>query len=622
MWQRRYFILCESGLVYYKDKADFDAGNDGRGWIPILRIVQVEVANTGKGSEEGRRLNIFIQGADRVFELMAGSRSACAAWASKLSSFVEIEEVQEDSKKPIPENMLWQGTLIKIFYAGDMSKKSSMNRHLWQARYFVLTEAGLIYFKDREEFEALRWRGCIPLNKISQVIVASVGKGSESGRRINLLLVGHEKVFELMADGREACLMWAACITKALLAVPRKKIELDPQSISSVASVPEQKKFIWTLIDGIRTCARECAVRGATFAVEGENDSVWSEEISYAFPGDVTMVDWTPRVFQNIRHRMGVSTPDYLAAWDFNPDDLPVLELGAGRSGSLFMFSRDRRFLLKTIPLTEVASLKLILKDLYNYYTTNRTCKLARILALHRYDDPHTFGYVYLIILMNSLVLPGNRLIDAKFDLKGRVPKRSDRKATPARGMVWKDNQITRTFHCSERDREVLLQGLTQDVAWLKNHNLMDYSLLVGVHYCEGVDFDTGTKLNIDMPPTQTMVTGHDEVYLIQIIDFLSPYGAKKKMAHFVKNLIWTNDTLSTVPASFYHDRFLAYLPSLFTTCHCHKDVGERKRTQTLFRLKYIESQRVSPVLEGQDSSEEEDEGDEAESAAARVSAR
>lgn len=39
------------------------------------------------------------------------------------------------------------------------------------------------------------------------------------------------------------------------------------------------------------------------------------------------------------------------------------------------------------------------------------------------------------------------------------------------------------------------------------------------------------------------------EVYFVGIIDPLSRYKLRKKVAHFLKEIIWDADTLSTVPA-------------------------------------------------------------------------
>lgn len=40
-------------------------------------------------------------------------------------------------------------------------------------------------------------------------------------------------------------------------------------------------------------------------------------------------------------------TEDYLRAWTFPKDNLPSPNLGAGRSGSLFVSSSDSRFIFK-----------------------------------------------------------------------------------------------------------------------------------------------------------------------------------------------------------------------------------------------------------------------------------
>lgn len=49
---------------------------------------------------------------------------------------------------------------------------------------------------------------------------------------------------------------------------------------------------------------------------------------------------------------------------------------------------------------------------------------------------------------------------------------------------VQKDKHLERLFY-TENYRRQLVQQLAADVNLLKDHNLMDYSLLIGIHHCE-----------------------------------------------------------------------------------------------------------------------------------------
>lgn len=129
---------------------------------------------------------------------------------------------------------------------------------------------------------------------------------------------------------------------------------------------------------------------------------------------------------------------------------------------------------------------------------------------------------------------------------------------------------------------EVLIETLSKDAAFLRDHLCLDYSLLIGVHDPKLVDeakLDPGSpdhkqahaltfehanspkrgrsraRSSMDIKsgmfiPAQNVVTGEaeGEIYFVALIDFLSRYFVKKKIANFFKTKLWDEDTLSTVP--------------------------------------------------------------------------
>lgn len=750
LWQKRFFVLRDIGLLYYNDKAVFDAGglSGARSIIRRSEILHVEVAKSGKGSEQGRRLNLSLKDHDRVFELMADTREACEEWVSQIKQTIITEDVDSISSRqsqaeqtgfvslnpsvplesdtqnqePLNPRKIYSAqtrtnfddeptrpllirsssqnsllepahgqvgarptsgllTLLRsnsgtktgssqvtqvyegqeeqdsmdeatasvpmpqnVVCSGMLSKKSSLTRHMWQRRYFVLcTQVGLIYYKDKAGFNSQHSQGWVPLESIEQVTVANIGRGSEDGRRFNLAMNDHSKVLELVAEDRAGRDMWVAHMASV---VDGQLQASNPDSSGGVRTtlelaVPKAKFFLWNVVEGIRLCAQEtAATRDAVSAKD-----IWHEERTYAFAGNMTLVSHAPSVFQDIRHHIGISTAEYLASWSFAPDDLPSLETGAGRSGSLFMSSKDKRYILKSIPMAEVTSLKAILKDFYMYFKKNRESRISPVLALLRFGNPAGFGFFYAIVVINMLWRPMGYRMDQKFDLKGRVPKKAEgkRPKTPAKGLVWKDNQIKRVFHCTDEDCAALIKQIEADCGFLRDHNLMDYSLLVGVEYRDGVNFtrannfqtinnplldmdlssNTSTKFNsqksvlnntttsasakadecqsnVDVvceylyPHGPRTIKGHEEFYYISIIDYLSPYGHKKKAAHFFKSFLWKPETLSTVPASYYHDRFIDYMPHIFTHCDCGENknnLHSNKESRDKFREKV--SQRM-----------------------------
>ena len=77
--------------------------------------------------------------------------------------------------------------------------------------------------------------------------------------------------------------------------------------------------------------------------------------------------------------------------------------------------------------------------------------------------------------------------LDEIYDLKGSyvdrrtITKQSVRSRT---GGVRKDMDLRRVFHVGDAKDSIKWQ-LKSDVEFLESHNLMDYSMMVGVHTCE-----------------------------------------------------------------------------------------------------------------------------------------
>lgn len=57
---------------------------------------------------------------------------------------------------------------------------------------------------------------------------------------------------------------------------------------------------------------------------------------------------------------------------------------------------------------------------------------------------------------------------------------------------------------------------------------------------------------------------GGDEIYYIGIIDMLTFYAAKKKVANFCKSFLWSTSTLSTIPPHLYQERISKYVDMIF----------------------------------------------------------
>ncbi|KAL9643767.1 hypothetical protein ABK040_016069 [Willaertia magna] len=202
---------------------------------------------------------------------------------------------------------------------------------------------------------------------------------------------------------------------------------------------------------------------------------------------DVTFVDYAPFVFKHIRHLSGVSEKSYMMS--LGPEQiLGNLLLGNlstlseritdGKSGSLFFYSSDQRFLVKTITKYEVTCLKRILPYYYHHLKTNPDSLITRILGFYEMTVNKESDKVFFIVMAN--IFPNTKVLSELYDLKGSTHNR-----TNPDGFCKKDLDLIekqRKFKIGAVNHLYYLSILEKDIEFLSKCNVLDYSLLVGVH--------------------------------------------------------------------------------------------------------------------------------------------
>ena len=129
---------------------------------------------------------------------------------------------------------------------------------------------------------------------------------------------------------------------------------------------------------------------------------------------DFKFKDYAPWVFRHLRKLFNLDPADYLMSLT---SKYIVSELSSpGKSGSFFYFSRDYRFIIKTIHHSEHKMLRKILKDYYNHVKDNPNTLVSQFYGLHRVKLP--FGKKIHFIVMNNLFPPHHDL-HRTYDLKG-----------------------------------------------------------------------------------------------------------------------------------------------------------------------------------------------------------
>ena len=215
-------------------------------------------------------------------------------------------------------------------------------------------------------------------------------------------------------------------------------------------------------------------------------------ELTPATRYDFKFKDYAPQVFQQLRDVFKINTGDYLMSLT---EKYILSEMGSpGKSGSFFYFSRDYKYIIKTVHQHEAKFLRKILPEYYAYVTENPNTLLSQFYGLHRVKMP--FGRKIHFVVMNNL-FPPHKDIHRTFDLKGSTIGREYNEnllaANPAATL--KDlNWVKRNMHLEfgPLKKHALVQQMEKDVALLQKLKIMDYSLLVGIH-----DLERGNEENL-----------------------------------------------------------------------------------------------------------------------------
>eukprot|EP01130_Rhizamoeba_saxonica_P018761 TRINITY_DN9516_c0_g1_i2.p1 TRINITY_DN9516_c0_g1~~TRINITY_DN9516_c0_g1_i2.p1 ORF type:complete len:518 (+),score=124.39 TRINITY_DN9516_c0_g1_i2:236-1789(+) len=292
--------------------------------------------------------------------------------------------------------------------------------------------------------------------------------------------------------------------------------------------------------------------------------------------------DFAPKVFHKIRSHFGIDSEDFLSSFEY--ENL-VAKFGEGKSGAFFIFTKDRQYILKTASGDERDFLLQMLPSYYQHIHKYPDTLLPRFYGV--YSMKHEgIGGVIRFVIMNNLFASPYKPVET-YDLKGSKVGRkvSEKKLKP--NAILKDidiKKMKRKIWLPEDMREAFSRQLQVDSQFLARHKVMDYSLLLGVHY--------ETPENIEQTETEIVkfeennyganivksiymedfggIRGinereenREELYFVGIIDILVQYVARKKFEHLVKSIPYSGNEVSVVHPNYYARRFFHFMDSL-----------------------------------------------------------
>ncbi|XP_074564736.1 phosphatidylinositol 4-phosphate 5-kinase 1-like [Curcuma longa] len=332
--------------------------------------------------------------------------------------------------------------------------------------------------------------------------------------------------------------------------------------------------------------------------------------------------DYCPMVFSHLRKLFSVDPADYMLAICGN-DALREFS-SPGKSGSFFFLTQDDRFMIKTVKKSEV---KVLIKMLPSYY--RHVCWYSNSLVT-RFYGVHCIkpngGQKVRFIVMGNLFCSEYR-IHRRFDLKGSSYGRTTEKAEGQidETTTLKDLDLNFVFCLHTSWYTELLKQIKRDCEFLEAEGIMDYSLLVGVHFCGDISpsfssskifdkkasFKCGdtssdsvrvstcqdmdrildsrkplSRLGSNMPAIAEHVTRseselflvaggglpplfrngnlHDVFLYFGIIDILQDYDITKKLEHAYKSLQADPNSISAVDPKLYSRRFQDFISRIF----------------------------------------------------------
>ncbi|XP_074581767.1 phosphatidylinositol 4-phosphate 5-kinase 6-like isoform X2 [Curcuma longa] len=328
---------------------------------------------------------------------------------------------------------------------------------------------------------------------------------------------------------------------------------------------------------------------------------------------DFKWKDYCPLVFRTLRKLFMVDPADYMLSICGN-DALRELS-SPGKSGSFFYLTNDDKYMIKTMKKSEVKVLLRMLPAYYNHVRAFENTLVTKFFGLHCVKLTGATQRKVRFVIMGNLFC-SEYSIHRRFDLKGSSHGRTTDKpeAEIDENTTLKDLDLNFIFRLQKSWFQEFHKQVDRDCEFLEQERIMDYSLLVGVHFREAsvsqenevstevINTNTGatprlsradmdqlpcdptrwasTKLGANMPAKVESIlrkndpepclnfepTGefHDVVLYFGIIDILQDYDITKKLEHAYKSFQYDPTSISAVDPRQYSKRFRDFIYKVF----------------------------------------------------------
>ncbi|CAL5368913.1 unnamed protein product [Camellia sinensis] len=207
---------------------------------------------------------------------------------------------------------------------------------------------------------------------------------------------------------------------------------------------------------------------------------------------DFRWKDYCPMVFRHLREMFAIDPADYMLAI-CGSDALRELS-SPGKSGCFFYLTQDDRFMIKTVKKSEVKVLIRMLPSYYQHVYQHKNFLVTKFFGVHCVKP--VGGQKTRFVVMSNLLHSEYR-IHKRFDLKGSSYGRTIDKPEGEidETTTLKDLDLNFVFHLQRSWFEELIRQIDRDCEFLEAEGIMDYSLLIGIHFRDDYSSD-GTDVS------------------------------------------------------------------------------------------------------------------------------
>ncbi|KAL5076596.1 hypothetical protein RYX36_015580 [Vicia faba] len=197
--------------------------------------------------------------------------------------------------------------------------------------------------------------------------------------------------------------------------------------------------------------------------------------------------DYCPMVFRQLRKQFQVDPADYMLAICGNA---ALRELSSpGKSGSFFYLTQDDRYMIKTVKKSEVKVLLRMLRSYYQHVSQYENSLVTKFYGVHCVKP--IGGQKTRFIVMGNLFCseyPIHRRFDLKGSSHGRTTDKTEEEIDETTTL--KDLDLNFVFRLQRNWFKDLIKQMERDCEFLEAEGIMDYSLLIGIHFRDDNTYD------------------------------------------------------------------------------------------------------------------------------------